>query len=140
MFMQRENSILLMAFVLIVAIGFIGVNYGRVTGQAVSGEVTKVIVTPPNAYPGDTITIKIDGKCIDGTLGHTLTLRDALGQRIAAIGIPTTVKNAMIIINGVPTKITRPQPMFFQKLSLTLVARFTACFLKSNRKTTPVAK
>jgi len=87
--MQRENSILLMAFVLIVAIGFIGVNYGRVTGQAVSGEVTKVIVTPPNAYPGDTITIKIDGKCIDGTLGHTLTLRDALGQRIAAIGIPS---------------------------------------------------
>lgn len=84
--MQRENSILLMAFVLIVAVGFIGVNYGRVTGQAVSS-VTQVTVTPAIAYPGDTITIRIDGRCKDGTLGQTLGVYTSNDQREVQIPI-----------------------------------------------------
>ena len=84
--MQRENSILLMAFVLIVAIGFIGVNYGRVTGQAVSS-VTQVTVTPSTAYPGDTITVRIDGRCRDGTPGQTLGIYTPNDQRVVQIPI-----------------------------------------------------
>ena len=88
--MKSENSILLVALVLIVAIGFIGVNYGRVTGEAVK-QISSIVVNPSSAFPGDVVQVTARAGCNAGIPVHTFGLYNSQNQRVDEFNMPGSV-------------------------------------------------
>ena len=89
--MQRETSILLIALVLIVAIGFIGASYGRITGQAVQGTSSYVRVAPSVARPRETIHVFARAGCNAGMVASSFGLHNPQGDRVAQFIMPGSI-------------------------------------------------
>lgn len=80
--MKGENGVLLVALLLIVAVGFIGVNYGKITGGVVrQGQKSIIEVAPTVIDAGGEIEITVIGVCNKG-LNCVLSGRDSQGNRV----------------------------------------------------------
>jgi len=106
--MQKENSVLISALVLIIVIGFVGVTYSKMTGESIRPVFSnsKIYVSPSEIGVGGEISVIADPGCsnqrIDQGAWHVI---DAKGKSVQSFSFPITQDKAkkVTLSSTIPT-------------------------------------